>query len=299
MNYKVINNAILNSRDLPKSFPRDEEFYDYLLANNVAFYYSMYLSKEKSIMDKKIIEVGKNLNKKFFNTLKLIIKICKDKKIKFLLFKTYKYIPEAVDNDIDLFVKKKDFYSFMKALEKENFSCIENEPLKGICKKEGFCIIEPRVTLSFRGVTILDEKKIWKKTEIVNIAEIGVLKASLEVDLLHLLLSILYNPNYLKLYLLLLYKKCDKNRLLLLCLDKRIQQDLNFVLNHLITKNIEEKRLPLFMGNIEFSNWWYRRILPISDLSLYKKLRHVFCFFYIKYLYLFLNKLAFQHQWPI
>lgn len=299
MDYKIINTAILTSRDVPKSVTRDDKFYNYLLNNSVAYYYCAHLSKEKSIMDKKIIAAGNILNSKFIKTLKIINKICKKNKMKFLLFKTYKYFPEAVDNDIDLFIKKKDFYNFMKVLEKEAFKCFENEPLKGICLRENFCKIEPRVHSSSRGQIFLNEKKIWENVEPVNVGGMKVFKTTKEIDLFHLLLSILYNPNYLKLYLLLLYKNCQTENLYLLSSDKKINEDLKFLLKNVITENVKRKRFPLFMGNINFTIWWYKRILSNARISLFSRLRLIVSFFYVKYSYLFFNRLVFKHPWPL
>lgn len=299
MDYKTINTAILTSRDVPKSVVRDNKFYNYLLSNNVAYYYCSHLSKEKNIMDKKIIAAGNILDNKYIKTLKIINKLCKKNKMKFLLFKTYKYFSEAVDNDIDLFIREKDFDNFIKALEKEGFTCIVNESLKAICLKEGYCKIEPRVDSSIRGIFFLNEKKIWEKIELVNVDGMKIFKATKEIDLLYLLLSILYNPNYLKLYLLLLLKNSDRKKIYKLCLDRKINEDLKFLMRNLITRNVENKRFPLFIGNSSFIFWWCKRILPISKLPPLSKVKLIVFFFYSKYLFLFFNRLVFEHEWPL
>lgn len=299
MNYRTINTAILTGNDIPKSLARDSKFYEYLLDNSVAYYYSSNLSKEKKVMDKKIINAGSNLNNIYFKTLNLINKISKENKIKFLLFKTYKYVPEAVDNDIDLFIKGRDFFRFMKALEKEGFNCLENERLKGICTKEGFCNIEPRVNSEFHELVILNEKKIWDKIEQIKVGGIKVFKVTKEVDLLHLLLSVLYNPNYLKLYVLLIYKDTDIKNLYGLISDGKIKQDLALLIRKLITKNFEDKRFPLFIGDINFMIWWFKRIFPNSKLALYTRLKHILFFFYMKYSYILFNRLVFKHKWSL
>lgn len=299
MNYRVINHAILTASDIPKSVVRDDKFYNYLLSNNVAYYYCTNLSVGKSMMDKKIIKAGNILNNKYIKTLKIINKICKENKMKFLLFKTYKYFSEVVDNDIDLFIREKDFDKLIKTLEKEGFTCFVNESLKAICLKEDFCKIEPRVNSSIRGLVFLSEKKIWERIELVNVDGMKIFKATKEIELLHLLISILYNPNYLKLYLLLLFKNSDRRKLHKLCMDKETHEDLKFLLKNLITKNVENKRFPLFIGNTSFILWWCKRILPISKLTLLSKLKLILSFFYSKYLFLFLNRLVFEHEWPL
>ena len=298
MNYKIINTAILTSQDVPKSVTRDDQFYDYLLNNSIAYYYSFHLSKEKNIIDKKIINTGDNLNRKYIKTLKLINNLCEKNKIKFLLFKTYKYVSEVVDNDIDLIIKEKDFCNFTKALGDEGFKCLEEERLKIKCLKKGLCKIEPRVNLSFRGRILADQKRIWQKQEEVIIDGMKVLKTTKEIDLLYLLLSILYTPNYLKLYYLLIYKNVDLEKLYKLSPDKNISQDLKFLLRNL-TKNLEDKHFPLFLEDISFIVWWYRRIFLASDITLLKRFTLIVSFFYFKYLYVFFNKLVFKHDWSL
>lgn len=299
MDYKIINEAVLSGKDVPEYFDKNNKFYDYLLGNNIAYYYSSRLSQKETAYEKKIKEAGKILNGKFIETLKVIERLCRENKIKFLLFKTYKYIPEAVDNDIDLLIKKSDFYRFMEALRKEGFNCIENEPLKGICQRQGYCKVEPRVDSSFHGFTVLEEKELWKNAEQVKVGQKQIYKTTKEVDLLHQLLSILYNPNYLKLYLLLLYKKADKEKLFKLTKDNRINKDLQFIISRLLKSDLKDKKYPLFLNNRDFAGWWFRRIMLNSGLTLYVKIKHILYFFYLKYSYLFFNKLIFRHQWPI
>ncbi len=299
MNYKNINAAIIKGHDMQENFSRDKDFYNYLLGNNVVYFYSSILSTKKTQVDKKILKAGKILNDKYLKTLHLISKIGKENKISFLLFKTYKYIPEIVDNDIDLFVRERDFSRFMKALEEEGFDCIENERLKGICTKESFCNIEPRVNLEFHELVILDEEKIWNKREIVKVSGITISKVIKEIDLLHPLLSILYNPNYLKLYVFLVYKNTEIKELFNLVDNVKINQDLAFVIKKLITGNVEDKRFPLFMGSKDYVSWWFKRILPEMRLSIYTRLKHILFFFYMKYSQILFNRLIFKHDWPL
>lgn len=296
MNYKLVNSAVLEGRDIPKSL-KDKRFYDYLLGNSVAYYFVSKLSAKKTSMDKKIIAKGKSLNSKYFKTLKLIDKLCQLNRIRFLLFKTYKYIPEVVDNDIDILLKKKDFHLFLQILRSEGFDCIENEPLKGICKKEGFCTIEPRVDSSFHGITIMTEDQILRKVESINVYGIKLIKPLKELELAHLLLSLLYNPHYFKLYLLLIIRGASIERLRSVDLDEHLKKDLNLVIEDLITDDIENKRFPLFISNVKFISWWFRRISLNSNLSLYARLKHIIYFFYLKYSYILFNRLVFKHTW--
>lgn len=297
MNYKIINQSILSTHDVPEFFSKEEKFYDYLLSNNVAYYYSKVLSKENTSTEKKIIAAGDKLNEKYIKTLKLIEKIGKDNEIKILLFKTYKYFSEVVDGDIDLFLRKKDFHLFLKALEEEGFKCWEHEKLKAVCYKKDFCNIEPRVSASFHGIVVLNESQAWEKVEEVTINGIKILKTTKEVDLFYLLLNNLYGPNYLRLYLLLLYKQCDLKKLFALSSAEYIK-DLQFLINSLITNDKENNRFPLFLGNINYISWWLKRILPNDKLTMLIKLKLILFFLYSKYLFIFFDKLVFRHQWP-
>lgn len=299
MNFKDINSSILNSTDVQKSLIRDHKFYDYLLRNNVAYFYSKYLSKDKTIMDKQIIAVGKTFNIKFLKTLRLINKLCLRSKVEYLLFKTYKYIPEVVDGDIDIFIKEKDFDRFLQVIKKEGFKCNEVEKLNAVLYKEGFCNIEPRVTSSFHGIIVLSENKIWEKKELVKIGGVKLFKATKEIDVLHLLLSILYRPDYLKLYLFLVCKSTEIKNVFDLIKDNTMKRDLNYIITNLLMDNTKEKQFPLFLGNIKYTIWWFERILPNQSMSLPNKLKQLIFFFYSKYKHIIFNDLVFRHNWPL
>ena len=118
-----------------------------------------------------------------------------------------------------------------------------------------------------------------------------------EIDLFHQLLSILYNPNYLKLYVYILLKSVKIENIQDLIEDKKIKQDVVFLLEKIITKDIENKKFPVFINNIDFIFWWSRRIFPNLKLTSSIKIKHLVFFFYMKYSYVFLNKLVFKHQW--
>lgn len=299
MDYKTINNAILKGCDIPKNITKDSKFYNYLLGNNIAFRYAQNLSKNKNEMDKKIINAGQVFDNKFLITLKIVNKVCRQNKVKFLLFKSYKYFGEVVDGDIDILIKEKDFYIFMGALEQEGFRCIENEKLKAVCIKEGYCNIEPRVDASVHGVKVLNNKVIWDNAVQVNIKDEKVPTAAKEVDLLYLLLSILYRPDYLKLYLLLVYQSADIKKMNNLIRDSQIRSDLAYVIKNLMTGDITVKRFPLFPSNISFVIWWFKRMLPNSQVSISDRIKNILFFFYSKYSFYFLNRLVFSHRWPV
>ena len=59
MNYKEINQAILEGRDIDETLvEKDGAFYKYLFNNKVAYYYSKHLSKRETIKEKWIINRG-------------------------------------------------------------------------------------------------------------------------------------------------------------------------------------------------------------------------------------------------
>ena len=109
MNYEEINSAIMEDRDINYSLvEKTEEFYQYLFNNKVAYFYANNLSTVSNETEKWIISKGKELNEKYYKTIKEIKRICDKHNIEWVLYKTHKYIDEVVDGDIDLFVKKED-----------------------------------------------------------------------------------------------------------------------------------------------------------------------------------------------
>lgn len=296
MNYYAINTAILNAQDIPKSVIRDRDFYEYLLDNGVAYYYCRYLSKEKNVLDEHIIAAANTLRTTFLNTLRSIYVVTKKNRLEFLLFKSYKYYDEIIDNDIDIFVRETDFEKFIDLLTKEGFFCRRDEKLKVHCTKYGFCKIEPRVRGSLRGRILISEKTIWQNKELVNIDGMKIFRTPKEIDLYYQLLNVLYNPNYLKLYTQLLYLNINRQRLYSLTSDERLIEDLKFIEKNLIESE-NNKSFPKFVDPMKFIIWWYQRILTTSDISLNKKFTLMVNFFLIRYSYAFFHTLAFKRQW--
>lgn len=299
MNYKSINNLVIFNLDeklLPK---KDKYFYKYLLFNNVAYYFAKYISKDKTIIEKEIIRAGKLLDDKFVRTMELIHIVCEEKNIKILLFKTYKYIPEIVDGDIDLIIRKRDFNKFLVALRKKGFICWESEPLKASCEKEGFCKIEPRVHISFHGFKVLNDKDIWQKTDAVIIKNMTFQRTIREIDVLILLLNILYGPNYCKLYLYKILLQTNQTNLMSLVKDKGLKNDIAFLLSWLANEDIIRKRFPVFLDTIQFVKWWFNRVLVNTHFRTTMKFKYLTFFLFSKYGYMFLNRLPFAHEWSI
>lgn len=290
MNYKILNNAIIRSEDIPLTLSRDKKFYRYLLNNNIAYYYSRYLCKKKGKHEKNIIQAGNRFNLKYIKTLRLIITACTKQNIEFSLFKTFKPIPEAVDGDIDLFIKERDFPTFLNLLEKEGFTCREDERQKAFCNKRGFCDIEPRVNISFHGKIILGEEIIWKNTEEVFINELKLKKTTKELDLFFMLMNVLYGPNYFKLYSYLVFRNLDLKKIYALAKDETVHRDLEMLIHSFTTNDVTDTRFPLFPADIIFLKWWLERS---------KKVKHILFFIYAKYGYKFFNTLPFRHDWRI
>lgn len=297
LDIKEINQVIISPSDIPSSISKCPEFYEYLIDNDVAYYYSKCLSRRKTTTERKLLKRGEKFDEKYQRTLKLLSDVCNRHKIEFLLFKTHKYIPEVVAGDIDIIVRSKDFYKFLDAFSKLGFNCEEDEVLKGFCKKTGFCKIEPRVNLSAHNIIFMDEDEIWKYTETTRIGEIVVQKTTKELDLLSLLLDILYGPNYLKLYLYVVLRQVDKAKILAICPTSNIRRDLEFMLEKISAIDSSKTSFPYFLDNLSFIRFYVRRVAFRKELRLVDKVKHPVFFFYIKYKHRFMGRLHFKHEW--
>lgn len=294
---KKINEYIVNSKDVPESVSKNIIFYEYLLNNSVAYYYSKCLSKKPTQTENKILKKGDDFNKTYFKTLELISNVCRKQRIEFLLFKTYKYVPEAVDGDIDIIVKNKDFHRFFRVFKKLGFKCTTDRFFKGDCQKNGFCKIEPRVNISFHGMVLMPEQNIWQHAEEVRINNMRLQKTSKELDIFALLLNVLYGPNYLKLYLYLILKQIDQAKILAPCSHLSVKQDLEFLFNKISKINLSLTRFPYFFDNISLLKFYFKRIAFTKDLNFIDKIKYITFFFYFKYKYLITDKLHFKHEW--
>jgi hypothetical protein len=298
MNYKEINEAILNDRDINEELvKKNDKFYQYLFNNKVAYFYSKYLSKNQTEKEKWIIKRGEELNKKYYKTLKLLKEICDENNIDFLLYKTYKQIPEVVDGDIDIFVKREDFYKFLEVFRKEGFKSVEDCLGKGKCTKEGCLVIEPHIGVSWRGDGYISEDFIWENLIDVCVKEnLYVKSASFEVELISLISKVYFEPSYLDSYGL----KQIKALVPRINLGK-IYKNISFVkaFKYLMSfseveSNFINKKLPLFLDNVLYLKFWSKQAFP-KNLKIY--FLHILFFFYWKYRYFICNKLPFNHTW--
>jgi hypothetical protein len=298
MNYKIINNSIISGKDFLIGFKKDRKFYDYLFNNNVAYYYSKVISKDKNPIEEDIIKRGDKINQKYYKTLKLINLLCKKNNIPFLLYKTHKYIPEVVDGDIDLFVKEIDFYKFMRIFREEGFKCIEDEPKKGKCIKEGYCVIEPHINIGWRENLIINQKIIWNHFESIKIGGIKFKKCSRNLDIFSIFLELFWEPNYLKLYDLLVIKRVQNSKQISsLTNDIILRNQIDIIFNLLINNELLIKNLPFFLPNNYFINWWFKYIALNNEKTFSFKIKHLIYFVYWKYRYKIINKLPFRHYW--
>lgn len=273
------------------------QFYEYLLENDIGYYYSLCLSQKPTEMEKRILKKGEEFNKRYQRTLALLCDTCNQHKIEFLLFKTHKYIPEVVVGDIDIIIKSRDFHKFLDVFGKLGFNCEEDEVLKGSCQKEGFCKIEPRTNLSAHDIVFTREDEVWKHAETIRIGNRDVQKTTKELDLAALLLDILYGPNYLKLYLYVVLQQTDKAKILAACPAPGIKQDLEFLLGKISAIDPAKASFPYFLDNLSFIRFYIGRIMFGNRMSPIKKVKHLVFFFYIKYKYLFTGNLHFKHEW--
>lgn len=298
MNYNSIHNVLIFSRHI-SSVIKNRQFYKYLLDNNVAYYYSQYISTKKNKYEKSIISAGEVLNNKYKNTVRLLKEICEKEKIDFLLFKTFKHIPEVVDGDIDIFIKEIDFSLFLVALEKRGFTCALEGTKKASCYKRGYSTIEPRTTISFHGNLIISESDIWKNTKEVVIDNMRLISTTEEIDIIFMFLNMFYGPNYIRLYTYLVFRKIDPKSLYDLVKNQEAAKDLNCSLEILSSSDILKRRFPVFPDNITFIKWWLKKIFMNSYVPFFIKIKHLLFFYYAKYGYVFLGRLPFRHDWKL
>ena len=297
MSFGDVNKLVINDKDGLATKQNSEVFYRYLLSNNVAYNYCKRNIVDPNPLDEKILAVGEKFNNRYKTTLSLIKGTCENNNIDFALFKTYKYINEAVDGDIDLVVKEKDFNNFLGIMKGLGFECQEDEPLKGRCEKEGYSKIEPRVTVSYHGMEVFNEPEIWKNVYEVSVDGLSVLSTTKEFDSICLLLNVLYGPKYVSLYLYWLTKGIGSEVVKDLTDKVEISEDINFISQELLDQESLKKKFPLFLDNTSFIIWWLKRILFNGSFTLKERFKHLVFFYYIKYKYILFNKLHFEHKW--
>lgn len=298
MRYQKINKNLLNLSEKSTSLKVDEKaLFTYLLNNNVAYYYILSKTRKRSPLEKEILNKGKKFNEEFRKTLRFIHMLCAKYKIDYALFKTRKYTEEGIDGDIDLVVKKRDFYKFLQLLKEDGFDCFEEGPLKGICIKNGYKKIEPRSQISFHGMTVFSEEEIWKHVEKIEIGGIKTFSTSQVFDVVCLLLNVLYGPKYISLYLYMIYKQINFIEIKNLLNSSYLISDLALLDHMMLAPGLMRKKFPLFLSNGTFIKFWFNRILLNDHFTTYNKIKYFIFFFYSKYKYLIFNNLNFEHEW--
>lgn len=200
MKFLSIHNALISGEDLPPTFEKNIEFYEYLLNNRVAYFYVSQISQHSNSIEKQIFEAGKKRNSIFYNTLLELKNICEKYGIEFMLYKTYKYFWEVIWGDIDIIIKKSDFYSLLDLLRSHGWNSIEDEPGKWKCTKDGYITIEPHISISWNGNVLFDSEKLWEHKILIDVQGITCFSLSLELEQLSIILKILYGPEYLDFY---------------------------------------------------------------------------------------------------
>jgi len=289
MNYREINTAILKARDVDQRLvKKDDVFYKYLFNNKVAYYYASELSRNKTEKEQEIIKRGNELNAKYIKTLKYVKKICDKHGIKFILFKTHKIIPEVVGGDIDLIVKRKDFKYFLHIFSGLGFESVEDEPGKGKCFKEGFNVIEPHITISWRGISYFNEKKIWRHTKEININNEKYIIFDNSMEVYIAIAQLFYEPEYIDLYTMIQLNNGD-GLIGRIPNAAKVQKFINE------NKKKYEQIFPIFAPVGLFADIWTRELFTSKNIKVY--VLHWIFYIYWRMRYKFIKKLPFTYIW--
>jgi hypothetical protein len=309
--YQKINNLFiknsdlkienLNSKNLSEIDFSSQKNHKYLFNNRLVYPFLINLENvgPLSNQNKELLEKGKQKNKQYLKSLYKVYQLCKKNKIEFLLYKTHRFIPGVVDGDIDLIVKKEDFDKFLEVFRAEGFDCIEDEPRKGKCEKEGFLVIEPHIGISWRGQQYIDEKILWGKTFEINYQleniDFKVKNVSFEIETIAIFYNIFFEPNYLDLrsYLNLKYfqTKIDFNNL---PIEKEIQK---YIQNLLQEGFLEKKFFPLFAPFYLFLSQWTKVFFIKKKVSFKIYLLHIIFYCYWRLRYKLIQVLPYTHSW--
>lgn len=300
MNRPAINHALLAGVDVNSGdVVRDDKFYAYLLNNKVAHYYATQLSKQKTQRDIELAQSFDVYEEKFVKTLSLVDRICKKQGIEYLLYKTYRFVPEVVDGDIDLIVRKSDFQKFLDAFEDIGFDCIEDEPGKGKCEKDGYNVVEPHVNVSWRGGGYLKEDFLWSNTIDVKVGGLDVKNVSLEVEVVAIAAKILFEPAYLDIYSLKLLQYCyeqnvDRNHMLEATMRPDMLEEVLRYCESFLNRDIIRTKMPAFLPPGMFFRLWTRNCIQSKDYKIY--LLHSLFYVYWRVRYMTVSKLPFTHH---
>ncbi len=251
MDYKTINECIVNWLDFPPKIKKSEKLYKYMINNRVAYFYSKSISKNNTKIEKEIIKMWDKRNCMLHKTLDEMVKICKKYNIEFLLYKTYKFIDEVIWWDIDIIVKKNDFNKFLDVFEKEWWECEEDEKLKWKCDKKWYLTIEPHVSVSWLGRQYLEEHHLWENPINVNIDWKKYNNVNMNIEIISIYAKILFEPEYLDLYDYIIIKREHKiwYKILSNLIDNTWLWSLKYLIIKFKDKKILNRKLPFFINS--------------------------------------------------
>lgn len=265
----------------------------------MAYFYAKNIDRTNDKFSKSVVSVGNSLNSKYSKTKTLILMVSKEIGVLPILFKTFKHVPEIVDNDIDLVLKRKDVVKFVMKLEKLGFLYIKESKYKYICTKKGYNKIEPRADILVAGRKILNYQQTLKYVQKIGKGNEKITVTNQELDAFYFMLNCLYGPNYLKLYHYMVIDGVVFSRIEEIAKDISCLPEITFFKRKVLDKISKDVSFPIFLKNIDYLVFYIRFIMFNSNMIFTSKIKHLLFFFFFKYKYIFFNKLHFQHQWPI
>lgn len=300
MNYSFINKSILFDKEIEVKNVEETTLYRYLINNSVAFFFYKNIRKNRGNLDSAIEEKVGIFQERYYRTLRLLYEISSKKNFDFILFKTYKHIPEVVDGDIDIFIKKEDFDNWVAALEKLGFNTEMVGQNKVECTKETYNKVEPRVSLEFNEFVVFDESKVWTYYENKEVGDLPLKITTLEFDVVYHLLNLFLGPNYFKLYAFKLYLLSDKKKLEIVVEEVKDFKVRGFIKRFINTtlesKRVARRKFPITPSLSNYLKWWAFYYLKLPDIKFIKKIKNLLFYFYLKIMLRF-NKAYFSHRW--
>lgn len=289
--YFKLNKSILRKRISPKNISRSD--YIYLLRNGVG---QQLLEKLSSTLSDKIRGIDKLKSEKYIKTIELIARLCKEEKIDFIVFKTHKYYGEIPTGDLDLIVKKKDIKKIVSKLKKNGFLVINESEFKYECTKEGYSKIEPRYEVEFHSIKPFDTSKVWKNSITKYYKNIKFKVTDIHFETAYNIMVAFYGPRYINLYQAKLYQKASTEGMASYLKSTRDIEDLRKIKDDLLKEGNFNNKFPIFLSDILYLKLWVERVLLSNQFAIFDKAKHIIFFFYIKYKYLFFDRLEFDHK---
>jgi len=270
------------------------ERYKYLIHNHLAYTYAIKV-KKPNLVEQSIILRGKYYQDMFYKTLTLILKAAAKTKTHPVLIKTLKWLGEVVDGDIDVIIAANEFNVFVEALSKVGFRVTFETKTKAVCKRLGFCKIEPRVSVDYAGQTLLNFEQADKNTKTIRHNGLKFRTTNPQVDNLMICLNIIYGPRYLRLYdylQIVKYGIFDSPFIPQTFYDDIRHFPQLFESDHSITQ-----KYPVFIPTTLYVLWWIRKILFLPTLSVWEKIKKLLYLIYLRCVYIITDRLIYEHEW--